>query len=155
MQYPIIIKKSPLALVKNIIVTEMLAGFLLFASTLSANYEKIYYSIFAGFIRYDYLLIILVSFSQIIITLFIFLRWHNENYEIREKGVISRKGIFNITQNSLPINDIKSIIYSLNSPDPKSFMVDIAKNQEENKMAILQKWIGLYGQLLKEWHKLL
>lgn len=112
MQYPIIIKKSPLALVKNIIATELLAGFLLFASTLLTNYERIYRLIFGGFIRYDYFLIIIASFSQIIITLFIFLKWHNENYEIREKEISGKKGIFNIVQSSLPINNIKSIIFN-------------------------------------------
>ncbi|MDO8601052.1 MAG: putative DNA binding domain-containing protein [bacterium] len=111
MQYPIIIKRSPLALVKNIVAVELLAGFALFASTFLTNYERIYYSVFANFIRFDYLEIITVSFLQIIITLIVFLRWHNENYEIREKEIISRKGIFNITQTSLPINNIKSIIF--------------------------------------------
>ena len=111
MPYPIIIKKSPLALVQNIIVVELLAGFLLFASTFLTNYEKIYNLIFRGTIRYDYLLIVAASFLQIIITLIVFLRWHNENYEIREKEILSRKGIFYIAQNSLPISDIKSVIF--------------------------------------------
>lgn len=111
MQYPITIKQSPLALVKSIVVIELLAGFLLFASTFLTNYERIYNLIFRGLIRYDYFLIIIVSFSQIIITLIVFLRWHNESYEIREKEILNRKGIFYITQNSLLINDIKSIIF--------------------------------------------
>jgi membrane protein YdbS with pleckstrin-like domain len=111
MQYSIIIKKSPLALVKNIIITELLAGFLLFASTLLTNYERIYRLIFGELIRYDYFLIIIASFSQIIITIIVFLRWHNENYEIREREILSKKGIFYITQSSLPISGVKSIIF--------------------------------------------
>lgn len=111
MQYPIIIKKSLLALVKNIIAVELLAGFALFLSTFPANYEKIYYLIFVRFIRFDYLEIIIVSLLQIIITLLIFLKWHNEIYEIREKEILSEKGIFNITQRFLPINNIKSVVF--------------------------------------------
>jgi len=111
MQYPIIIKKSPLALVQNIITIELLAGFLLFISTFLTSYERVYHLIFGGLIRYDYFLIIIASFLQIIITLIVFLRWHNENYEIKEREILSRKGIFYITQNSLPISDIKSIIF--------------------------------------------
>lgn len=53
------------------------------------------------------------------------------------------------------INDMRSIISTLNSPDPKFFMADITKNHREDKMVILQKWMNLYGQLLQEWHKLL
>lgn len=52
------------------------------------------------------------------------------------------------------INDMKYIINDLSSPDPKLFLADITKKPINDKMAILQKWMGLYGQLLKEWHKL-
>ncbi len=52
-------------------------------------------------------------------------------------------------------DDMQSIVTTLNSPDPKLFMADVTKNPNENKTLILQKWIYLYGQLLKDWHKLL
>ncbi|OGZ22642.1 MAG: hypothetical protein A3A08_01065 [Candidatus Nealsonbacteria bacterium RIFCSPLOWO2_01_FULL_41_9] len=110
MQYPIILKKSPLALVKSIILVELLAGFLLFALISLSNFQRIYRLIFGELIRYDYFLIISASFLQIIVTLFVFLRWHNENYEIREKEILIKKGVFYVVQNSLPISNIKSII---------------------------------------------
>ncbi|MEK7071813.1 MAG: RNA-binding domain-containing protein [Patescibacteria group bacterium] len=110
MQYPIIVKKSPLALVKNIIAVELLTGFLLFASSFAANYEKISHLATFGQLRYDYSLIIATSFLQLIITLVVFLKWHNENYEIREREILTKKGIFYVNQNSLSISDINSIV---------------------------------------------
>ena len=53
------------------------------------------------------------------------------------------------------VSDLKSIIHTLQSPDPKSFMADITKNPNEDKMILLQKWMNLYGELLQNWHKLL
>ncbi len=52
------------------------------------------------------------------------------------------------------INDMKSIIHELISPNPKFFMADITKNPSENNIAFLQKWMNLYGRMLKEWNKL-
>lgn len=114
MKYPIAIKRSPLALIKNIVIIEMIAGLLLFISTFLANYQEVYSLAFVKVIRYDYFLIISASLFQLVITLIVFLKWHNEQYEIREKEIIARKGIFSVTQNSLPLKNIKSVIYKQN-----------------------------------------
>jgi hypothetical protein len=53
------------------------------------------------------------------------------------------------------IKDMRSIINDLNTPDPQLFMADITKNPTDGKMKVLQKWMGLYGQLLREWGKLI
>ena len=97
-------------MIKSVIAVELLAGFSLFALTELANFQTIYHLLFGDFIRYDYFLIISASFLQIIVTLFVFLRWHNESYEIREKEILIKKGVFYVVQNYLLISNIKSII---------------------------------------------
>ncbi|MFH1181297.1 MAG: RNA-binding domain-containing protein [bacterium] len=111
MKYPVVIKRSPLALIKNIVLVELTAGFLLFSSAFLANYEKIYHFAFASIIRYDYFLIAASSFFQMIITFVIFLRWHNENYEIREKEIVGKKGIFATTQTFFSLANAKDVVY--------------------------------------------
>lgn len=111
MKYPVIIKRSPLALIKNIILIELLAGFLLFASAYLTNYEKFYRLVFGGLIRYDYFLVLAASIFQLVLTMAIFLRWHNENYELREKEIIRKRGILAVTQTFFPLKDVKSVSF--------------------------------------------
>lgn len=111
MKYPVIIKRSPLALIKNIVLIEFLAGFLLVVSVYLTNYEKFYRVVFGGLIRYDYFLVAGASLLQLVLTLAIFLRWHNENYELREKEIIRKKGILATTQTFFPLKDVKSVSF--------------------------------------------
>jgi len=53
------------------------------------------------------------------------------------------------------VKDMEAIINDLNSPDPRKFMYDITKDYREDRMIILQKWIGFFGQLLQGWDKLI
>ena len=114
MKYPIIIKRSALALIRNIIIAELAAFLFLFFSTFLANYQKVYSLAFNKIIRYDYFLIIATSLFQLVITLIVFLKWHNEQSEIREKEITMKKGIFSVSQNSLPLKNIESINYKQN-----------------------------------------
>ena len=114
MKYPITIKRGPLSLIKNIIIVEVFVAALLVFSAYLLNVENIIYYTFARFIRYDFSLVLAASFSQLLITVIIFLRWHNENYEIREKEIITKKGIFSVSQKSFPLQDIKEVAYREN-----------------------------------------
>ncbi|MFA6076923.1 MAG: hypothetical protein WC735_02505 [Candidatus Paceibacterota bacterium] len=53
------------------------------------------------------------------------------------------------------ISDMNSMISELEFSDPKFFMDNITKSPNKNRLTILQKWMGLYGQLLQVWYKLL
>ena len=114
MKYPIIIKRGPLSLIRNIILVEIFAGLLLVLSVYVANYERILHYTLAHFIRYDYSLVLAASLFQLFITFTVFLRWLNENYEIREKEVIRKKGIFSVIQKSFPLKDIKEVVSKQN-----------------------------------------
>jgi len=114
LKYPITIKRGPFALIKNIVFVEIFVGILLVLSVYVANYEQILHHTLAKFIRYDYSLVLSASLLQLFITLTVFLRWQNENYEIREKEIIRKKGIFSVTQKSLPLKDIGEINFKQN-----------------------------------------
>ena len=114
MEYPIIVKRGPLSLIRNIILVEVFVGLLLVLSVYIANYERILYHTLAQFIRYDYSLVLATSLFQLFITFAVFLRWLNENYEIREKEIIRKKGIFSVIQKSFPLKDIKEVVLKQN-----------------------------------------
>lgn len=114
MKYPITVKRGPLSLIRNIILVEIFAGFLLVASVYVANYEKILYYTFTRVIGYNYSLVLATSLLQLIITFAVFLRWINESYEIREKEIIRKKGIFSIIQKSFPLEGVKEVILKQN-----------------------------------------
>ncbi|MDD2696949.1 MAG: putative DNA binding domain-containing protein [Candidatus Pacebacteria bacterium] len=113
-KYPITIKRGPLALIKNIVIVEIFVGILLVLSVYAANYEQILRLTLAKFIRYDYALVLSASLLQLFVTFIVFLRWQNENYEIREKEIIRKKGIFSVTQKSLPLKDVKEVVFKQN-----------------------------------------
>ncbi len=114
MKYPIIIKRGPLSLIRNIVFVELVFAFLLIFSAYLFNVESILHHTLAKFVRYDFSLVLASALMQLIITLIFFLRWQNENYEIREKEIIRKKGIFLITQKSFPLKNIKEVIYKQN-----------------------------------------
>ena len=114
MKYPITVKRGPLSLIKNIILVEIFVGFLLVLSVYIANYEQILRHTLAQFIRYDYSLVLAASLFQLFITFVVFLRWLNENYEIREKEIIRKKGIFSVIQKSFPLKEIKEVVLRQN-----------------------------------------
>jgi len=83
MKSPIAIKKEPLALIKNLILAEILIGVFIIVLVVSTNLEAIYYKMFGASARFDYFLVISSSVLQIVSTLIVFLRWHSKHYEKR------------------------------------------------------------------------
>lgn len=87
---------------------------MLLISTYSFNVESFLNQTLGRFIRYDFLLVLATSALQLFLTFIVFLRWHNENYEIREKEIIRKKGIFSVIQKSFPIKDMKEVVLKQN-----------------------------------------
>jgi membrane protein YdbS with pleckstrin-like domain len=112
MKYPIVIKQSPLVLIRRIIEIEVLVGVFLLAFSIFANYEALYrQTIGAFFTRYDIFLVVAVSIFQFIVTIAVFFRWHAEEYRIKEREIIHRKGIFFNKENSVLLQNVSSVEY--------------------------------------------
>lgn len=80
MKYPIVIKKEPLALIRNIVLAEILIGIFIIALVIFTNLEGVFHRAFGQTARFDYFLVISSSFLQVLATLIVFLRWHNQYY---------------------------------------------------------------------------
>lgn len=110
MKFPIIIKQSPLLLVRRIVEAEVLISILLFIASFLTNYEELYRSLtFGRVIRYDVLLFIGASVLQLVVTVIIFFFWHSEEYRVKEKEILHRRGFFNSREQSILLKQITSV----------------------------------------------
>ncbi len=112
MKFPIIIKQSPLILVRRIIEIELVTAVGLFAISFIANYEEIYRTFFGNiFLRYDIFLFVVGALMQLFITVFIFFAWHAEEYRIKENEILHRKGIFFTKERSILLSSVLMVEY--------------------------------------------
>jgi len=75
------IKKGPLVLIKNIVITELLMALFMLATVSLINYQSFYEkSLLSQFIRYDYSLVIIASILQLTATVAVFWRWHSRHF---------------------------------------------------------------------------
>jgi uncharacterized membrane protein YdbT with pleckstrin-like domain len=116
MKFPVIIKQSPLILIRRIIEVELFIGVILFFISLVGNYEELYRSSPIGDIfRYDLFLILGVSIIQLLVTFLVFLAWNREEYRLRETEIVRRTGMFFAREHSVLLKNISSVEYGRNA----------------------------------------
>ncbi len=112
MKFPIVIKQSPLLLIRRIIEVEALISVILFAASFLTNYEELYRSFtFGRIVRYDIILFVVASVLQLAVTVLVFFVWHSEEYRLKEKEIIHRKGFFGSREQSILLKNITSVEY--------------------------------------------
>jgi uncharacterized membrane protein YdbT with pleckstrin-like domain len=111
MKFPIIIKQSPLVLIKRIIEVELLATLFLFAISFLTNYEALYEVTLSRFVRYDVFLFITGAILQLVITILTFFWWHAEEYRIKENEIVHRSGIFFTKERSILLKNVTMVEY--------------------------------------------
>jgi membrane protein YdbS with pleckstrin-like domain len=111
MKFPIVIKQSPLVLIKRIMEVELLATLFLFAISFLTNYEALYEVTFSRFLRYDVFLFVTGAILQLAITILTFFIWHAEEYRIKENEIIHRSGIFFTKERSILLKNVTMVEY--------------------------------------------
>jgi len=116
MKFPVIIKQSPLVLVKRIIAAELAGSILLFIVSFFTNYEALYKETLGTFFqRYDLFIFLVGSVIQLILTLGILFVWQDEEYRVKEKEIVYRGGFFfHRREKSILLKNISSVDYSRN-----------------------------------------
>src|ERR1051325_570131 len=93
----IIIKRSPIVLIRKLALIEALA-FLFYLMALGhGSYKSDFYnriSPFANLISYNTAKILFLVSAQFAITIYAFLSWHYESYTLRSGVLIHRRGVF-------------------------------------------------------------
>ncbi len=112
MKFPVIIKQSPLVLIKRIVQVEVLIGVVLFSISYLANYQELYQTSSIGdLFRYDVFLVLGASIFQLLITLLTFLSWNGEEYRLKEKEIIHRSGFLFTKEKAILLKNISSVEY--------------------------------------------
>ncbi len=98
----VIIKEGPLVLIRNLIVAEIATTLVLFGLSYLGNFEAIFraYTPFHT-ARYDIFLMLSFSILQIILVLSIFFRWYYSFFELREREIVKKSGLFLRRQRSI------------------------------------------------------
>src|SRR3989338_11114580 len=113
-QQPCIIKRSPVVIVKTIIVVE-LAGLLLFLAARPLAFYKDLYShyVYQSVIPYEYGIVamFLVALFEILLTVYAFLRWHAETYTIDRQHLMHAWGLVIRRKTIVPLADIYSVSF--------------------------------------------
>ena len=113
MRSPIIIKKSPIAIVKNFLLLQSAAVAAFFIASTSAHYAKIYRSLpFSDFISFHIAEALFIFLIETGIVFFIFFRWYRESYQVRNGEVIHARGVLYRNRMTIPLENIASVTHN-------------------------------------------
>lgn len=108
------IRRSPIVLIRNFIAIEIAAFLLYFLSLGHGSLKSDFYNqlFFSGFLSYDSAKLLFLSGAQLIITIFAFMNWYYEFYEVRPGMVSHTRGVFFKKKSNLPLERSMAITLS-------------------------------------------
>ena len=110
MRKSIIVKKSPVVIVKNFIILQIGAIAVFFVASALANYAAIYRSlIISHAISFHIAEALFIFSAETAIVFFIFFRWYKEFYHIRNDEIIHAHGILYRHRLRIPLEHVVSI----------------------------------------------
>ncbi len=108
----IIVKKSPIVIVKNFILLQIGAVGAFFVAAALANYAAIYRTlIISHFISFHVAESIFIFSAETAIVFFIFFRWYKEYFQIRDGEIVHARGILYRNRILIPLESIISVSY--------------------------------------------
>jgi len=106
------IKQSPILLVMRIIVLFVFFNCAYLGIAFASDYYEGFNSeLVFNVIAYDTMVIFLVMVFQVILTLYLFLKWFSESYTLKEGYIIHRWGILLIRERRFKLDNVESITY--------------------------------------------
>ncbi len=150
MNNSITIRRSPIVLIRNFIGIEILAFVLYYLATGHGNYKFELYTrlFFSNLLPYDFAKFLLLSGAQLFITIYAFLSWYYEYYNINQ-GVISHShGVFFKKNKTFPLEKSMTVVLS-SGPIGKLFHYGSINLQNNNHNSIILKTISRPKNYLK------
>src|SRR3990167_11068072 len=90
----VIVKKSPIVIVKNFILLQGVAVVAFFVAGAIADYGEIYTSLFISrTISFRIAEALLIFSAETAIVFFIFFRWYRESFQIRKGEIVHTRGV--------------------------------------------------------------
>jgi membrane protein YdbS with pleckstrin-like domain len=160
MDHPgISIKRSPIVLIRNLILIEA-AAFVLyyFAAALgNAKYEFfLQIPLLPNLISYQALKFLVLAGAQFVITVYAFLRWYYESYTLREGTIIHETGVFRHARTMTPLHP--SMSFTVTSGPLKNLLhygtIHIRENASGNVLTLRdisrpERYLEVIEKLLK------
>ena len=109
---PLVIKKSPVVIVKNFIVLQMATMAVFFLAGVLADYGEIYEHLpLARSLSFQIAQVLGLFGVETILVFYIFFRWYKENYEIKSDKIVYGRGIVVRRKTVIPLKNIHSVSY--------------------------------------------
>lgn len=108
----VLVKKSPVVIVKTFLVLQMTAVVLFILAGVMADYGNIYEALpLSGSLSFHIVEAMGIFFFETILVFYIFFAWHKEYYNIRSDKILYGKGIVFKKRISVPLSSIVSVGY--------------------------------------------
>ena len=109
----IIIRRSPIVLIRNFIAIEMIAFLFYFLATGHGSYKSEIYGklFFSDVISYEIAKLLFLAGAQLCITIYAFLNWYYEFYEIRPNVISHKWGVFFKKNKILPLKKSMTVTF--------------------------------------------
>ena len=109
---PLLVKKSPVVIVKNFIVLQMTAIAVFFLSGIVADYGEIYENLaLPSSLSFHIAEAAGLFLFETVLVFYIFFTWHKEYYNIQGDKILYGKGIIFRKKTSIPLSSVKSVAY--------------------------------------------
>ena len=109
---PLIIKKSPVVIIKNFIALQLTAVAMFFLAAIMADYGELYRNFyFSKMLSYHIAETLFIFCFETIFVFYIFFSWYKEYYEFKNDKIIHGKGILFRHKQIIPIEFIHSVGY--------------------------------------------
>lgn len=110
MEKSIIVKKSPIVIVKNFILLQGVAVIAFFIAGAIADYGEIYTSLFISrTISFRIAEALLIFSAETALVFFIFFRWYRESFQIRRGEIVHARGVLYRHRTTIPLDNIVSV----------------------------------------------
>lgn len=110
MQKFIIVKKSPIVIVKNFILLQGVAVIAFFVAGAVADYGEIYTSLFISrTISFRIAEALLIFSAETALVFFIFFRWYRESFQIRRGEIVHARGVLYRHRTIIPLDNVVSV----------------------------------------------
>ena len=136
---PIIIKKSPIVIVKNFILLQGVAIVAFFVAGAIADYGEIYTSLFISrTISFRIAEALLIFSVETAIVFFIFFRWYRESFQIRRGEIVHAHGVLYRQRTIIPLDNVVSVShrYSPLGKLTKYGTIELTGNNTDKKVKL-------------------
>lgn len=146
----ITIRRSPIVLIRNFITIEIIAFLLYFLATGHGNYKYELYTqlFFSKLLPYDITKLLFLSGAQLFITIYAFLSWYYESYNISQGAISHSYGVFSKKKKFFPLDKSMTVMISL-GPLGKLFHYGSINLENQNHNSIVLSAISHPKNYLK------